>query len=507
MDRVMKISCNQSGALTGTKNLVDFDIPNMVFDMSKSYMVVHSSITTDDAHTTPATGTGTATYPQFSGGVGVYNCMLNYTDGTNANRHYANKHLVRNVSMHSQNSGMVEDIRRSDVLQFNLDNYTKDLDQKLNSSSVEVSSLLSPDAVNGIRWSPHRLLNGNGTNKSENLDREIRINLKDVMQSCNNIWDGVKHGTTRVHTELSLGQLQVYETLTLASGIWTDASDGDARGIVASAVAQEQSTLTMKRSYVNPEADSPWFVGQKITCAGTIGTDVFTGVADHRVRQITGIAFGSGTTKGQVILTLDTPLATGIITADGDVLVTGCDAVTPAVVFETAELVLYATDATPPPQLVFKTYKTEEDNFTGSGNNYNHQYLLASDIQNIFWGARASDKVLGFEEVVNSYRIREDGKDKTDRDVVYGSSLHKNRLMRTFANSNMNVKDLGEAVLVNTSRRSHVLSANGTSMLIPCFMVAETIEVTTQPKLLDVNIVAGAGFKQITLFKEVLMQM
>ena len=57
MDRVMKISCNQSGALTGTKNLVDFDIPNMVFDLSKSYISVHSSVTTDDLHNVEAQGT------------------------------------------------------------------------------------------------------------------------------------------------------------------------------------------------------------------------------------------------------------------------------------------------------------------------------------------------------------------------------------------------------------------------------------------------------------------
>jgi hypothetical protein len=39
MDRVMKISSNQSGALTATKNLVDFDIPaGMTYDLSKSYI-------------------------------------------------------------------------------------------------------------------------------------------------------------------------------------------------------------------------------------------------------------------------------------------------------------------------------------------------------------------------------------------------------------------------------------------------------------------------------------
>ena len=71
----------------------------------------------------------------------------------------------------------------------------------------------------------------------------------------------------------------------------------------------------------------------------------------------------------------------------------------------------------------------------------------------------------------------------------------------------MDVKDFGEAVLTNTARRSQIISDNGTSMKIPCFMIAETTDIAEQPKLLDVNIVANAGFSQISLFKEVLKVM
>ena len=49
MDRVMKISSNQSGAITASKNLIDFDLAGgMVYDLSKSYIVIHSSIETTD---------------------------------------------------------------------------------------------------------------------------------------------------------------------------------------------------------------------------------------------------------------------------------------------------------------------------------------------------------------------------------------------------------------------------------------------------------------------------
>lgn len=490
MDRVMKISSNQSGALTGTKNLVDFDIPaGMVYDLSKSYMVIHSSIETTD---TNATASGNA-----SGGIGVYNCFLNYNDGTNANRNFKNKHLVKNVSMYSQKAGMVEDIKRSDVLQFNLDQFRDDVDTKVNASYDQISSLNGANAENGIRWSPHRRFSPEGTESSDNLEREIRIDLNELMNSCNNVWDGNKYGNTRVHAELNLAQLEIAETLNAADSIWaaTDGGSGVKRNAVdADAGGGAKTSIVMSRIY-DDEEDHPFYINQKITFTGTIGA---TNVGNY-VRQITQI---DHLTSGKIQLTFDSSIATGAI-SDGTALnVKGCDAASSSVSYDSAELVLYVTNQPAPPQIAFDTYKTEEDSFSGGGNNYNHQYYLESDCQNVFWGARASDKVLGFEQKINTYRIREAGEDKTDRDVTHGSSTHNYRLSRAFANSNMNVNNYSQAVLNNANRVSHLLSANGTAMDIPVYMIAETTQVSEMPKLLDVNIVANAGFTNITLFKQ-----
>ena len=60
--------------------------------------------------------------------------------------------------MYSQREGMIEDIKRSDVLQFNLDQYKDDVDSKVNASYNQISSILGANGQNGIRWSPHRRL-------------------------------------------------------------------------------------------------------------------------------------------------------------------------------------------------------------------------------------------------------------------------------------------------------------------------------------------------------------
>ena len=57
--------------------------------------------------------------------------------------------------------------------------------------------------------------------------------------------------------------------------------------------------------------------------------------------------------------------------------------------------------------------------------------------------------------------MRESGVDKTDRDVKHGSSVHFNRLSRTFANSNMRIKNLSEAEFENDKRVSHLYESSG----------------------------------------------
>ena len=489
----MKISSNQSGAVTASKNLIDFDISaGMVYDLSKSYMVIHSSIETTDTHTAASVSGGSAAAPKFSGGTGVYNVGVNYSDGTNANRHFKNKHLIKNISMFSQKVGMVEDIKRSDVLQYNLDLYRDDIDTQINASYNQVASLFGANRENGIKWSPYRRLSPDGTEASDNLEREIRIGLPEVMNSCKNIWDGNKYGNTRVHAEVSVGNLVATQTLKNDDAIWT-ATDGAgaATGVmIDDAATGAKTTITTSRAYNNPDEDSVFFVGQKLEIDFSIG-----GAKTDYVRQITGIEHLADKT---LKLTLDTTLGTGALTA---CTVKGVNAATTALNFDSAELVLYVTNQTPPPQIAFATYKTEEDSFAGSGNNYNHQYYLESDIQNVFWGSRALDKQLGFEQKVNSYRVREAGVDKTDRDITYGSALHIQRLKRAFGNSNMSIKNYTAGILNNNARVAHLIGAAG-NVALPVYMIAETTQVTDMPKLLDVNIVADGGFTLITLFKQ-----
>ena len=136
----------------------------------------------------------------------------------------------------------------------------------------------------------------------------------------------------------------------------------------------------------------------KVT-AGTVGATSPANARTGYVRQIVGIDHNS---DGTLLITLDLTLGVGAIAG---ITVTGEDSATKVANFDSAELVLYVTDKTPPPMLAFATYRLEEDSFY-TGTHYNHQYYLESDVQKCFWGARSNDDVLAFDGVMTSYRMR-----------------------------------------------------------------------------------------------------
>jgi hypothetical protein len=70
----------------------------------------------------------------------------------------------------------------------------------------------------------------------------------------------------------------------------------------------------------------------------------------------------------------------------------------------------------------------------------------------------------------------------------------------------MPIRNYTAGILSNESRVSHLIGTTG-NVALPAYMIAEPTQVTEMPKLLDVNIVANAGFKLITLFKQIVKVM
>jgi len=513
MDRILKISSNQTGAITNNKNILDFSVPSgMVYDMSRSYINLNASIDTTDTNEVKTTGNGSdAAHPQFEGGRGIANCNLVWSLDGNAAYEvlFKNKDLVRNVHFESSKMGRIEDIRRIDVLNRNLDTLRKDLDEAQTETYNQISKPpRDNECINGGNWSPFRDYNVLSQTPSRNVNSDIRIGLSEILESCNETnFDCERLGECRLHVELNRKAVIGEQTLKAADGIWGETASQFTAGygvfVRDPASAGENTSIMSNVVYKNIEKEAPYWCGQKITIAVNIAAE---GGQKTKERIITEIQDAGGANAGKILISFTDSIGNGAFVAPAAVVGVDCATIVPT--FNNAELVLYVKNNPQaneiPNQLVYKTYRTEEDGNPGTNTSYNKQYMLEKDVQTIFYGGHSNDLVLNFDKQINSYRLRENQEDKTDRDVVFKSAVHLDRLVRACANSGIEVKNLSQkSVQVNQrkSRQDNVAHATKN------FMIAEASVVQDEPKMLDVKVNNENGLINSILFKEMVKVM
>lgn len=238
MDKIIKLQSRQGGSWVGgdvSNNLVDWDIPNDgVYDLSRSYINLVVNVT--DPAVNVANAQGQTWLPQRGQeryAATVANAVVGATpvlvptlawvkdweqspsDTVRSQVRIYNPAIVKNCSISSEQVGMLEDIRRSDVLRQNLLNYTLNEDQK---KSLEYSSLQQLQDVDDASRSILAELNAGGV-KDEALctlksrlvkDCRIPIKLNELFEVANMTkYPANKMGKTRVHTELNLDKLKV----------------------------------------------------------------------------------------------------------------------------------------------------------------------------------------------------------------------------------------------------------------------------------------------------------
>ena len=116
MDKILKITSQQGFNLSKAHNntaqvqsLVDFQIPNNgVYNLKDSHVIFNVTCDETDANANATEGTMTSLI-QFG-------ILHDKTNGDSGNHQVPNVALVRNAQMSSQNKGMIESIRRVNVL-------------------------------------------------------------------------------------------------------------------------------------------------------------------------------------------------------------------------------------------------------------------------------------------------------------------------------------------------------------------------------------------------------
>ena len=262
MDKIIKLNSRQGGPFTTTQNLCDFDIPaDGTYDLSASYINLFARVTdTAGATTIPYMAAAAQQVAQTT------NLAVNWKHATP--RSFHNVVMVKNTSLTSEKVGVIEDIRRVDILRQTLNNYTMSTDKK---ESLNFTNLSSGTDQTGNRSSIFNQLYRDGTNQSVNKAARIQLPLSQLLEMGNmTAYPAIALGKSRLHLEMQLDQFQVVDATDddhSRKGCYqfADMANGTATAIAA--------TFVSKQPYTRVE-DSPLFVNQRVLVQYTLDTAV-----------------------------------------------------------------------------------------------------------------------------------------------------------------------------------------------------------------------------------------
>ncbi len=570
MNTFVKLSSLEGGQFNAQNNLVSFEIPqNNHYNLNSAYLNLVCSVpitkefekSSNNAGATPFT---VANAESTANGNGVYMPKFNTTKDdytTSVNNSVPSSALIRNIKMTSQTQGIIEQIKRNDILRSNLNTYSKTRDDVTGDSYENLFVGIEGGHLPSSQFCD---INREGTVPSRNLLRQpIRIPLKDMLNFCKvRQYNTGKYGRTKLELELDLERVQVSQQMgSDVDGVFPNGNDPDGTALgnqdlfkminITTNIGAGMNELQMSYNgttgvrVLNRLEDCPFHVGQKLLVSGTytkgdgaerIGDgNVF--VATRKVKQIkynrgendVGMSGtpGSLDTVGSLTLVLDgDPLVSG-----GDltgtetitnVIVRGADCEFGNLVVDFAEIVLeqIAPSNIQPDNgqpIQFSTFETEE--FTTSANlTFQRMFECPPNCSNLYImrpeDGTGGGQLVSLQGNISDYRIRVDNKDVSDRPInlrnsqqnlkgICADPLHHQKLAIALQNSGLQLKSLNEM-------NQNLIDGEAYSPAnfdVNTMVIGQVLPITQSPKNVQVNINSDvAGVQRLILFKEVLKQ-
>lgn len=148
----------------------------------------------------------------------------------------------------------------------------------------------------------------------------------------------------------------------------------------------------------------------------------------------------------------------------------------PTPVFSRAELVVYRSSTqVSKDSIVYPSFTSEEFSFD-EVSQYQKQFYLEPNCINVMVMKPIASSLSSTDAHINSYRMRLEQKDLTDRDVVINSPLYYDRLSTTFGNAGLPLKNLD--------------NGNGNT---PSFVACNYVPLTNNSKVFSFVMQATAG--------------
>lgn len=488
-DQVTRLQALSGGPFTANNNRMDFDIPeDGVYDLSQSWFNLYINVDTTET----------------AGKTGVHNIIMDrLVDnlGSDMERSLFNASLVENASLKSSKyPNLREDIREVACLRQTLVDYMESTSEK---DGRRFLSLRQPADRTQYQMSPLRELHKIGNVTSRNVRAAYPIPLSDLFElGTLQEYHATKWGKLRAHLEVFINRLSAYE----GESFQTQADQQ---------TMQDATSLGPVTDFVTTAVydrleDSPFWVGQKVACSG-VGLGGATDFVNVD-RLITSIDWNADKT-----LTLTMDEGSGNVGAGESynvITVVPTVAASLSITVPQAEIVLQRVrnPGPPPDRLDFRTFTTEQ--FTGNGEtNFQRMFQCEPNAVNLFMMFPVN-RTISRNIALESYRIRVNGKDLTDRDVRVNQPagqdrqldpLHYDRLSMTFLNADMPLKNYNQLNL-NIAPGAQTLSQQTDAATDNTTLVAVPLPLTAGDKNVQVNFTLGlAGLDRLNLYKQVLV--
>jgi len=471
--RIVKISSRQNHPITSTKNLVDFDIPSGMYDLSKSYLNLNVELPSENANN-----------------ISLMNLEKSSAVGASAGTQDDNVGFVRHVNLRSLEKGMIENLRHVNILKYNLQTYEQSVSKQ---TCSEIMSKMSPSKdENGLGSSNYRTINKTGSVLSVDKAHNHIIRLKDMMNFCkNSYYDTQSKGDLQLNLELDVENVVAIQSVKNDDDYWTEIYDPNTfvNGALADVAGTGNViTIATKRSFYDLH-ESPFYVGMRLEITATN----LTGTQQRQVIEIAENA------DGTLNLTFDSNLAfTG---ASTDVVCKSVDETTSSSpVFNFCELVLHQLEQKQEDgDYEYSTYHLQEDSLNTTS--LNKGYYVNGMCKNIFVITPENNVDMRSSTQVNSYRTSIDNVYQQNRKIEFGTdrdSLHLSQIVKTWDNRDEMLTNTRG--LVPKSQNSQVQPF---STSLQSFMITQPTPITSSQKLVGIEINTETAMSRFLLFEEV----
>ena len=437
MDRIIRISSQQSGNFTESNNMVSFQIPPRVIDMTGSYLQINASVV------------GAIGDPAKDNTNALWDFQVKY-NGSNLDVN--NVGLVRRSQTRSNKLGVMEDRLRNDILEANLVKYTHSISQH---TGEQFKSLIQPVDYTGARSNIFLEKVREGSVRSR-IVRSVPINIPlsqlsslGKMSLCPfNALGGGQLEFELQPQKFSLVADNVIPVVPAVVGAVANTviTDQAAPGGTGTEMGTDTGFILTRESGNWDTADLPLYVGMPITITAAAGSGTING-ADKEVSKIT---INKTTNK----LTFFTTTTCGTLgaaeTLTGMVWTRPAYVTAPTLSFTSAELVLkeVANPPAPPSDLTYTCFTTEILGVAGTSS-LNHSFRLEPNCFNaLLMLPDATHDITSKLNALNTYRLSIDSIPVVNRSVSVAGGvrdmLHVDLITRALKLGGMRVGNTTE---------------------------------------------------------------